>query len=149
MVLQFFLQQVTVEKSYENISTKLDETKKRLMHEQFEKILAHKHLSTNVYEIIDNGIVVVESYNQVPNDFRNSSPNITTTLNNQINVYDNDFFITNQINKTDYEDINQLTQFIATETIGDFIYIATNNSGVIEFNINDFFLLDFIINNFG
>ncbi len=99
----------------------------------------------NVFEITDSGIVLVESYNQTPNDFRNSSLNITTTLNNQSNVYDNDFLITTQINKTDYEEIDQLTQFNATDTIGDFIYIATNNSGVLEFNINDLTVFNIIL----
>ena len=98
-----------------------------------------------VFEILDTGINQILSYTQIPNDFRNVSNEIVTTLRGEINIYDNDFLLQTQINKSDYESIDSGTDFIATEIIDQFIYVATSNSGVLVFNRNDLTTFNIIL----
>lgn len=98
-----------------------------------------------VFKILDTGINEILAYAQIPRDFRNIKNEIVVTLTGRVDIYDNNFLVQIEISKNDFDTIDSDTSFITTEIIGDNIYIATNNSGVLVFNRNDLITFNTLI----
>ncbi len=87
-----------------------------------------------IYEVVNDALVSVFTFNNDIIDFKTVESNITITTNVDVFIYDSDF---NLIFQTSVADTGFNTQFSATSIFSEALYIGTSDEGVLRVNISN------------